>query len=75
MSGKKKIVQHGHTIGYWKGKLGQGDFHELSNFALRLLQFVPAPIKAECEKDLSKEAGFVVSVTQKRFSGSTAMEG
>ena len=42
---RRRIVQHDHTIGFWKGG-AQGEprkFQPLTNFGLQLLKFIAAP--------------------------------
>ncbi len=41
---RRKLVQHNHRIGYWRGKRGESrHFEALTNFGLQLLKFVAAP--------------------------------
>ncbi len=63
---KSDLVQSAaeHQIGYAKGKRGS-EFVVLANFGLRLIKYVTAP------KELPKESGFVVEVTQKRHYHTT----
>ena len=57
------LVQENHTISFWKGKSGrERSFCTLTNFGLRLLKHVRAPMK------LPQYSGFVVEVSQRQRS-------
>lgn len=65
----KDLVQVEDQIGYWKDKRCS-NFVVLANFGVRMLKHVAAP------KELPKETGFLVEVTQRKYkkSGSGSSE-
>lgn len=71
MSIPKKITQHEHKIGYWKGRDESREFVTLGNFGLQLLKFVQA------SEQLPDYMGFLVRVSQsvKRRGGTQVLEG
>ena len=60
--GKKRrlIEQFGNKIGYWSGKRESREFIALTNFGVRILKFIEAPVQ------LPEYKGFLVEVTQDR---------
>lgn len=56
---KQEIVEYNGKVGYWtKGRSHRGNFVPLTNFCLRLLQYIRVP------DTLTKESGFLVEVKQ-----------
>ena len=60
----RSIVQYKHRVGYWtkgEGETQREKFVSLTNFSLKLLKYVKAPIA------LVRESGFVLKVTQQKL--------
>lgn len=66
----RKLVQHHHQIGYWKGQRESRKFQPLTNFGLQLLQFVAAPSGLP-----DSYKGYMVRVTQLNKKGHSIREG
>ena len=62
----RRLIQYNHRIGYWKKGSGhtQKEFVSLTNFAIELLSFIPAP-----EGLAPSYKGYLVKVTQRKKGG------
>lgn len=63
-----RVVQENHTIGFWKSGKNKNTFTRLSNFGLRLLRHVRAPV------ELPHYSGFIVEVSQRQRSRGVVAE-
>lgn len=63
---KRKLVQHNHQIGYWRGgKQGEAKkFEALTNFGMQLMKFIANPPGLP-----DSYKGYLVRVTQARRKG------
>ena len=62
----RRLTQYKHRVGYWRKSSGdaQKQFVSLTNFAVELLSFIPAP------EGLSPSyKGYLVRVTQQKKAG------